>query len=106
MNDDRTWKRHVINQLHGIGDQTLMSTDKNDNYYGPIEEVSNDTNNSNKEAVGKERTENEPETPANPITPPQPECEENLGEIVIGSNIRRSTRKRQPPSRYGNFHTF
>lgn len=100
LDDDRTWKRHV-NQIREIGDRTLKLSEEDDGY-GPIEDALQDYKTPNNGAVGEERTENENEAPTSPATPPQPEREVDCSRTNRSRDVRRSTRTRQPPTRFGN----
>ncbi|XP_029156135.1 uncharacterized protein K02A2.6-like [Nylanderia fulva] len=97
LDDDRIWKRH-INQLRPIGDRSLKSDEDTD--YGPIEETLQDNKVQNEEADAELRGETVSQIPLSPNATPQPEHERD--KVDLSESVRRSTRKRQPPSRYGN----
>lgn len=79
------------------GAQTSKTTTNDEEGYGQVEEVLQDPSN---KTIDKERIGIESKTPTKPLAPPQPERGNDL-EQNVNKEIRRSTRKRQPSSRFG-----
>ncbi|KAL0098925.1 hypothetical protein PUN28_020833 [Cardiocondyla obscurior] len=92
LDDDRIWKRH-INQLRAIGAYTPASDGHES--YGPVEDILQDQN----PPILYNSPKSFSRSPTKPPSPHRPE--QIVKSPQITPDIRRSSRKRQPPSRFG-----